>query len=488
MTPDLKHFYLARFTLEAATPLSIAAGGADGVFDVTLIRDANGLPTLPGPAITGVMRHLYWDIHGCESMAEVFGYQAGDEGNPSRLHVSWGAIQDSKGKPVEGLLLGEDDQGRLGDPLLSAALATEEMPVVRDRVRISHRGVAADTGKFDRAVLPAGYRFSAEISLWSDQANDPRWQQVLDLLAHPLFRLGGGTRAGLGRLKVVERPRAGHFDLTTKAGRGALSRLPRGLGEIAGLAPVELKSHGQGQFLTATLKLKPRGFWRIGQGDKPTKYDNGKPADLLPKLETRVIWDGAGNGSGGATELLIPASSLKGALAHRFAFHANRLAGRWAEDLLAGGKVYDKSTDCDEVKILFGYERDDKDKGDKEPAGRAGRLFLDDAFLPFGDPDLKLMIHNAIDRFTGGVREHMLFMEELVWKKEIPVQLTLDTQDISNAARLALRHALDDLCKGRIAIGGGAAKGHGFCEGSISWNDGGAWINAPIPATQTEAA
>ena len=73
----------------------------------------------------------------------------------------------------------------------------------------------------------------------------------------------------------------------------------------------------------------------------------------------------------------------------------------------------------------------------------------------------------------------MLFMEELVWKKEISVLLTLDTDRVDNAARVALRLALDDLCEGRIAIGGGAAKGHGFCEGGIEWSDGGKWI-APV--------
>lgn len=475
MTPELKHFYLARFTLETVTPLSITAGGADGVFDVTLVRDANDLPALPGSAIAGVMRHLYWDIYGCEPMADVFGYQERDEGSPSRLHLSWGAIQDSQGKPVEGLLLGGAGRTRLEDRLLNAALDTEDSPITRDRVRIGHRGAAANTGKFDRAVLPAGYRFSAEISLWSNQAEDPSWQQVLHLLAHPLLRLGGGTRAGLGRLRV-ERLHAGHFDLTTESGRTTLGDLPRGLGDISKLTQVKLKKEGQTQFLTATLKLIPRGFWRIGQGDKPGKFDNGKPADLLPKLETRVIWNESGKGSEGAAELLIPASSLKGALAHRVAFHANRLVGRWAEETTSNLADYDKSVNCPEVRKLFGYARDDKSKNNTEPAGQSGRLFIDDAFLSFSDNDLKLMMHNAIDRFTGGVREHMLFMEELVWKKEISVSLTLDTQNITETARVALRHALDDLCKGRIAIGGGAAKGHGFCDGSIEWSDAGQWI------------
>lgn len=101
----------------------------------------------------------------------------------------------------------------------------------------------------------------------------------------------------------------------------------------------------------------------------PNKFDSKeKPADLLPKLESRVTWNDSGTGSLGSAELLIPASSLKGALAHRVAFHANRLAGRWAETTNNLAE-YDKSEDCPEVKELFGYARDDKGRGDAEPKG-----------------------------------------------------------------------------------------------------------------------
>ncbi len=483
MTPDLKQFYLARLSLEAVTPLSITSGGADGVFDVSLVRDANGLPALPGSAIAGVLRHLYWQTYGEEAMREIFGYQERVEGELSRLHVSWGAIQNSEGKPVEGLLLGESGTERKTDSLLKAALDAGEDPVHRDRVRIGHRGAAAKTAKFDRTVLSAGYRFSAELSLWSDKKNDDHWQQVLDLLRHPLFRLGGGTRAGLGRIKAVSVHTA-HFDLGCENDRKRFSDLGRGLSEVAGLSKMEQHSgHKQeARFLIATITLRPRSFWRIGQGDTPHKFDRKekKPADLLPKVEPRVIWEDGKARICGA-ELLIPASSIKGVLAHRTAYHANRLAQppRWAEEIknLAD---YDKSDHWPEVRELFGYARDDKTTKEGEKAGQAGHLFLDDTFLSFTTNDLELMMHNAIDRFTGGVREHMLFSEELVWKKEIAVKFTIDIQGISDGARNALRLALDDLIKGRLAIGGGSGKGHGFCEGDIKWPDGGGWINASI--------
>ncbi len=477
MTPNVPHYYLARITLEAATPLSIAAGGADGVFDVILVRDANGFPALPGSALAGVLRHLFWDLHDKASMQALFGFQEKDEGEPSRLHVSWGAIQDSQGRPVEGLLPGRDRERLETDALLRAAYEAEAAPVHRDRVRIGHRGAATDTGKFDRAVLPAGYRFSTELSLWSDRADDLRWNQLLDLLAHPVFRLGGAVRAGLGRLRVV-RVHSGQFNLRTAEGRRRFAAQSRRLDNTTGLSEVNPGRAGTDtvtRFVIATLKLKPRAFWRIGQGDTPTRRDSeGKPADLLPKLEQRVIWND-NKAEPIAAQLLIPASSVKGAIAHRVAFHANRLAGRWAnemEDLVS----YDKSDRCPEVRALFGYARDGKEHAREDERGRAGRVFIDDTFVAFRKEDLQLMMHNAIDRFTGGVREHMLFMEELVWGKGIELQVTIDTGGAPDTARKALRCALQDLCVGRLALGGGAGKGHGFFDGEIQWSDQGAWI------------
>jgi CRISPR/Cas system CMR subunit Cmr4 (Cas7 group RAMP superfamily) len=474
MTPALKHFHLARLTFEAATPLSIAAGDADGVFDVSLARDANGLPTLPGSAIAGVLRHLHC---GTESMEPLFGFQEKTKGEASRVHVSWGALQDSTGRAVEGLLLGEAGRDRLKDPLLAQALSTEQAPLLRDRVRISHRGMAADKGKFDRAILHAGHRFSAEISLWSEEKDDPSWLRLLNLLTHPLFRIGGGTRAGLGRIKVV-RSHGARFDLTTEEGRKAFATVGSGLDDTSGLQELTLAGSEAGgeNFVTGTLILEPRAFWRIGQGDEPQLFDSSrKPADLLPKLESRVIWDAHGRGTPGSAMLLIPGSSIKGALAHRVAFHANLRAGRWiGEQVDLDG--YDKSEACPEVRELFGFARDDKKKADGMPAGRVGHVLVDDAFLTFAGRDLQLMTHNAIDRFTGGVREHMLFMEELVWQKKVEIPLAVDTRSLDDATRIALRDALDDLRKGRLAIGGGAAKGHGFCDGRIRWSDGGSWI------------
>lgn len=156
-------FHLARFVLEARTPLSIGSGSPDGVFDTALVRDANDLPAIPGSSLAGVLRHLYRSDQGEAAANALFGYQAPGKheknGAPSRLDVAWCCILDAEGTPVEGLAL-PPNRDLPRDPLLAPLMAERDAPLTRNRVRIGPRGAAADTGKFDRAVLPAGYRFA----------------------------------------------------------------------------------------------------------------------------------------------------------------------------------------------------------------------------------------------------------------------------------------------------------------------------------------
>ena len=47
---------LARVVLEAKTPLCISSGEKDLVSDSMCIKDANGLPYIPGTTLAGVLR------------------------------------------------------------------------------------------------------------------------------------------------------------------------------------------------------------------------------------------------------------------------------------------------------------------------------------------------------------------------------------------------------------------------------------------------
>ena len=479
---DLHVLHLARVVLEAKTALSVSTGLSEGTFDTQLVRDANGLPALPGTSVAGVLRHLWVDAYGDgeESVAnDLFGYQDKKAGQASRLTVSWGALLDSRGRPAEGLLMGDDGRERLKDPLYESVLMQADVPVTRDRVRLTHRGAAADRGKFDRAVLPAGHRFALELRLWSQNKNDEDWSRLLALLAHPLFRLGGATRAGLGAMALVA-CHARSFDLRDEGDIQAFRALPRGLADREGLEDVaeavKARVHSEG-LRQGTLELEARGFWRIGQGESLLGPDDkGKVADLLPKVEEAVTWTPTEDGKRTLRLCLLPGSSLKGALAHRMAFHYRRLAGAWVEN--QAGEPEDVRPAA--LDALLGAVKND-DKEDNKGKGCAGALLIDDAGVEADAVQVARLMHNAIDRFTGGVRDRVLYEEESLFGGKLQVRITLDTRRLTKNLKLlglqeeaekqrirdAFRLALDDLCQGRLALGSRTTTGNGFFEGRL---------------------
>jgi hypothetical protein len=134
------------------------------------------------------------------------------------------------------------------------------------------------------------------------------------------------------------------------------------------------------------------------------------------------------------------------------------------------------------VRDLFGVVKDKRDRdGDPDresdaDRGQAGCVILDDVWLD--DQAGWIMPHNSIDRFTGGVRQGFLFSEELAEGGQASLHLAIVRgPKLGKETVEALRLALSDLVEGRLAIGAGGGKGHGYCGGEIRWSDDGAWIN-----------
>ncbi len=477
---DYPVLHLARAILEADTPLSISTGTPDGVFDTALVTDANDLPAIPGSSLAGVLRQLWRESYpGATSDDALFGFQQRASGDASRVIVSWGTMLDSQGRAAEGLLAVTDPSRLEDDSLLQRARSGIDEPRFRNRVRISHRGTAADTGKFDRALIPRGYRFAIELRLWSRSIDDPDWTRLLDLLDHPAFRLGGATRAGLGKMRCIRCHQAS-FRLDAAGGTkgaAALAALDPELHAVTGLSQHTPDWKGNG-IVTGMLTLAPRGFWRIGQGTEDLRHYQGQPnireADLLPVIEETVHWPHNGPAQIHSHHLLFPASSLKGALAHRMSFHAHRIARTWAQPYQG------EPSRPAWVDALLGSV---KDKTTSAP-GQAGAMYLDDVHIPLANVDLREVPHIAIDRFTGGVRNGVFFEELSVYKTHQPIvipialdesRLKRNTADTTSVSR-ALKAALDDLCQARLPLGSRTATGNGFFDGELtgplkSWLD-----------------
>lgn len=453
-------FYIARIVVQTITPLSIASGETEDVHDNLLVRDANNLPALPGSSIAGVLRHLYRDASGEAAMEKLFGVKRTDDNpddSPSLVQVSWGCIHDSNNKPMQGLL-DPADKSWQSDEVLKDAM--QLVPIKRDHVKLTHKGVASASGmaKFDRVSLTAGHRFSFELSLWSDKANDERWDNLLDLLNKEDFRLGGNTRAGLGKMEV-KRCFTASFDLKNADDMASFQVLGQDLSNLSGLSEKVLSKSLQAKQIRVLLNPEDAGY-RIGTGTTP--IDKKSDADLVTITEQRIYWNAEDKGVINDKEIVIPASGIKGAIRHRTAYYYN---------LLAPDGVKESDIESNKaIETLFGYSR----KVDDKIQTARGKLLIDDLYIPIDKKQQTLtMAHNNIDRFTGGVREHMLFFEEVI-TQDTPLEFTitlLEQEDEPDKNSIkSLEMALNDLKQGRLALGAGSGRtGTGYFTGSWEW-------------------
>ncbi len=478
MTHSKPFFYIARLVLETCTPLSIASGRTDGIADNLIVRDANGLPAIPGSSLAGVLRHAYqrrYDqgekdaiytnaLFGSDKQAP----EGEKTGDLSCVHVSWGCLHDKTDNPIEGLL-DPDDSCWEDDEIIKDALQTT--PIRREHVKLNHRGVsdAKQKGKFDRTSLTKGHRFSIELSLWSDEKNDPRWEQLLKLIKFSDFRLGGNTRRGLGKLKIV-RGYTGKFNLRESEDFNKFRKLTQCLTDTESLEPLD-DSEPQDQ-QTIELKLTPLDGYRFGGGTDSLKKGD---ADLLPITEKCVIWDNQGSLTQ-KKQIVIPASSVKGVLSHRVAYHYNILDEKFVDKIeITDFKKYTEENEA--VKALFGYVNKEREEF------QIGCLIFDDVYLDIDKEQVTEYTHNSIDRFTGGVRDGTLFSEEVITDKQsFSLKITVVSplneksdkwKQLSKVKKeekraniwKSLQLALNDLAEGRLALGAAGGRGHGYFSG-----------------------
>lgn len=487
---------LFRVTLEALSPLSIGGEDALSYFDMNIARDANGLPTIPGSSIAGVLRHMTEDRLGSEKANKWFGFnnQTGKvKRRDARLKFTFGYVHNSKNEAVRGMIAQEHLQE---DEILNHLVL--DHPMKREHVAINARGVTDGRGKFERIAAPKGTRFSFEVSAWLEQeASDVEIEEICNILTFlkmQEFRLGGSTRRGYGQVKV-DRFTLKNFNVNNvQEIRNARNQVP------SDAFAVQNNSNTQNtSAFILDLKLTPLQFWRIGSGDISfTASNDGKEADLLPLIETQIQWpdDKASDENkgelykfnNGKIKLAIPASSIKGALRHRTLFHYNRLSGRMIDvGTLSGnfkneylenpdGKAKPKDIDSkfhDEfgpnaLDALFGSAKERKD-GYGITLGQIGLVILDDAEMEVKQSDIIRIEHNSIDRFTGGVLTGYLYSEEVVTGGTFNLKISLLPFKTNNKENKIIIQsfclAIEDLVGGRLAIG---AKSYGFCKGEIS--------------------
>lgn len=446
----LTYYVYRRVTFETTTALHAGSGEHDPLQDMPIQLDCNGFPVINASSVAGVLRHLYPG-----SSAEVSSLFGDLKTGGSRLVVSDALPLDGHGVAIEGL---RPDLATTA----SNYLQTLRRLFYRDHCAHNHRGTALTNAKFDRSVLIAGVRFILEFRVGAETADhdraDAEADRLVSLFDHPEFRLGGGTRNGFGAIRLIAvSGRA--YDLTSPADRQALlnrsASLAAPTGEPSLTVPAPTAAEGVS---TQTLNLKPELFWLCANGT------GDGDIDIAPKFETRVDWS-AGVPSIQENCVILPATSVKGALRHRTAYHYNKLNGIFADQL--SDDEFNAAARNPAVEALFGFAND------TDTAGQRGRILLSDIYFKLGDSvsdkaaevNAKILNHVAIDRFTGGSFQGALFTEKVIQGGHVKLDVTImppaDGQPEDPTIRQALDAALDDLRHGRLPLGGGVNRGLG---------------------------
>lgn len=440
--------YLARVIIEAETPLAVGSGNKDIITDALVALDVNGLPYVPGTSLAGVLRHAIDELHpenGTNYTDSWFGFQNSDKGNGSRIIFTDAKLVGKGMKTVDGLCC-----DAVGDDYLRVF---KSLPV-RQHVRINDRGVTEKGGKFDEQVVFAGTRFCFEIEMISDGNDYQKFEEALIELGKDSFRIGGGTRSGFGKMRLVSL-KTKKLDLTVKEDLDYYMSKSASLAEPFDGQNLDLSLEDNG-WIKYELNIKPDDFFLFGSGF------GDEEVDMTPVKAAKVVWGADDCSPILKTEyVLIPATSLKGALAHRTAFYYNQINGVYAEDVKA-----DRCTGVQNKAVLdlFGGE---VTNSDGSQFLKRGNVLFSDIFAV--SLEEKIMNHVSIDRFTGGAVNGALFSEKVSYGGNYSTEI-LVKDGLEPAVIKAFEAALKDICNGMLPLGGGVNRGHGVFSGTIDKN------------------
>ena len=433
--------HVARITLECQSPLSISSDEADPTIDNSIFRDALGNPTIPGTSIAGVLNHLVQDTDGIPNT--LFGHTE-NEGHASAIRCSFGFVHNANNQVIKGSMQAQTDDN------ITRFLA-QQSPVLRDHVCLNEYGAANDQGKFDRSAVPKGTRFTFEISLSSTKAeqqeNNEHWQNLLKLINSNHFRIGGLTHRGFGQVEVIGIKQQS-FDFNQ----------PNQITDWATWQKSDWKTSTPTENKTkpdVLLDLIAEDFWRVGEGTQTLQNNPEKEPDAKPYTETIIKWQN-NQASLQHKQVVMPATGIKGALRHRTLFHLRNLKQDWQ-----GEQIKDN-----DLSQLFG-QKGEMVAGKQQ--GQASAMYINDIYHIVKDPSkqTKVMMHNKIDRFTGGTINGALFSEELIYKGTLPCEISFNKtrlKQVDNDIKKAFIEAVTDLGQGRLSLGAGSSKGHGYFE------------------------
>jgi CRISPR/Cas system CMR subunit Cmr4 (Cas7 group RAMP superfamily) len=406
--------HIAHITIQAETPLKVGSNSSDFLQDSPIQKDWNNLPMILGTSIAGVLRK---DFQG--NVDDIFG-----KDNGSKIIISNALLVDEKKLVHENLLLEKSKFLKLFDNL-----------PIREHTAITHRGVAQNHSKFDEEVVYKGTRFKFAIELIED--NEKVFEDILNLLASTSFRLGGGSTKGFGKFSIIE-IQTQKFDKDSY--KDYTNSLNHKLETTKDIKNIHSKDYDK-----YILKIKPDDFFMFGSGF------GDDDADMTPVYEKTIDYE---NGGLSDYKILIPASSIKGAISHRTVYHYNKQNSLFIGNTEAKEKIIE----------IFGQEKNSKQNID----GSKGKVIFSDAF--YSKANTKVFDHVSIDRFTGGAIDGALFQEKTISDdKTYEIEILLQN-NIENEFVKAFESSIKDITTGMLSLGGATTKGHGVFSGVVEKN------------------
>jgi CRISPR/Cas system CSM-associated protein Csm3 (group 7 of RAMP superfamily) len=416
-------------TLEAVTALRAGGWGSSAHADLVVARDGLERLMIPGTSLAGALRSWLGSVTA----------------------ASGGALFDQAALgAVFGELEHRGQDGMVCRIMVDDAVADGDVRVdIRDGVGIDRStGSAAAGVLYQQEVVPPGSKFAVRITAAETALDAERVGLALDLLVKALaagrVEIGAARTRGLGQVRLTDITRT-RVDLTDRD--QVLSWL---CGRPAAASAAEVALPGDGRLgIEVTWAAVTPVMVRASTVNE-AEPDRDRAVDTVP---LRSGEDGA---------LLLPGSSVKGVLrSHaeritRAVRSINELPERWLDQV--------NDPRLGSVLALFGTAGDHRGGEDRPTAaGRRGALSVRDCLGTAAGT--RVVTHVAVDRWTGGAAENLLFsVQEPVSAEWQPIRMSLEVEraDEDGGQALALLLlVLRDLADGWLTLGFGGTRGRG---------------------------
>ena len=184
---DYKYRFLARIVIEASSPLKIGSGDKNIKTDSAVLRDANGLPFIPGTTLAGLIRESIITLAEKDLLM-------GSKKEGSQVILTEAKMLDAQGNVLDGIV----DKETLSKGFLPLY---KDLPI-RQHVKIGHKGTAVKHNKYDEEIVFKGTRFCFEMEMISKTDDEKPFKRLLGSISSETFRIGSGSRSGFGAISV----------------------------------------------------------------------------------------------------------------------------------------------------------------------------------------------------------------------------------------------------------------------------------------------